>query len=1331
MIDPSAVNTDYLNGNATLTESAIRREEDEKKKAVEQARVAAQQAEQEAALRKDSHAAKPASQFGAGENMKEIGNALVGGVRDTVSSIATAPERAADMANGQMEKTGDDYKPDWNPLDSGGGDHNPITKTWWGQLIRGGVHFGTMSLAVIGASRLPGVSNVVGKAAASSLGGFIAKNTLARGAALGAATDIVSEYSQGDNATGAIAKRFPALDTPLATHDADHPAVKTLKNVVEGMGIGVIADGVGMAIGKIRDRLGKTTKPSREALQKADSVMEGYRAKAEDTAKADVDKALRSETSQRYFQETGADFNKLSPEQQIELMTKVRGKKKAYQSWNPPETNEQRAARKAEERSKNIEDQVLEKAEVELEDPGFRGHKNKPIADSWQGSPNSTGKAYDVLLQQKRISKEWGAENGSTDAVLTPAAAERMANVNGYTAPVNMQLAKELLGDVRLQTLLKDLRGRRGENGKPLTFDQVFGDAFERMQEVMGRDATSSTPEEFWKPILDEVSFRTGGKESTEAWAMENVIAADLINGSLFKQLRDVSVASRELQGVADILDVDGPGKTIADRLIVGLTNVKRSRYLISEEFRSLQAQDPTKAARQRTTRLAELHEESRSAVQMMMDLAANADTDDFLQATLEAFSMSNKISNWMDFDGWMRKRLLGETTESGAKKTGALIKELEGVMVHSILSGPKTPVRAVMGTATATFLRPISTAIGAAMRGDGQTVRTALASTNAMMQAIPEAFSLFRTKLNSYWAGDIADIRTRFSEYNPKDEQWELMQHWAENRGTEAEKAAFRLANMARSMNDNKFLTYSTRIMAATDDTFGFILGRARAREKALLESMNLKATGDVVEVTPDLIKAFEDRFMGEIFDADGNVLDSALNFAKKESTLTNDLTGFAKGLEEVFSRTPWAKPFFLFARTGINGLALTAKHTPGFNFLVKEFNDIAFASVDNLDSVRKYGIETAQDLANAKALQTGRLAIGSSVITMAGFHFLNGGLTGNGPQDRQKQQIWIDAGWKPRSIRMGDIWVSYDSFEPFNQILAAVADIGDNMELMGPEWAEQNLAKQALLVAQTATSKSYLQGVSQFVDLFSGDPKAFSRITAGLLNNTVPLSGLRNDIGKIITPHQRELGSGIEDALRNRNLSSEYLTSKDLPRKYDLLNGKPINDWDFPTRMFNAVSPIQFNLDQGKGRTLLFNSGYDMRLSTYVSPTGVSLADSPRVRSLFQQAIGRQNLEATLDKLADRKDVKESVDRMNWDRNNGRRFIDPMKAYMHNDLISNAFDTAKKKAWAEIQSNPEVVKLVSKKNSYDRAVINTRSQNESGAAQAALEFTQRTKNK
>mgnify|MGYP003323673312 FL=1 len=168
---------------------------------------------------------------------------------------------------------------------------------------------------------------------------------------------------------------------------------------------------------------------------------------------------------------------------------------------------------------------------------------------------------------------------------------------------------------------------------------------------------------------------------------------------------------------------------------------------------------------------------------------------------------------------------------------------------------------------------------------------------------------------------------------------------------------------------------------------------------------------------------------------------------------SLTKDLDNLGKALEDHFTKMPFTKPFFLFARTGINGLMVSYKNMPGIGLLHKEFYDINRATPDDLMAVAKYGITTAEDLANAKAMYAGRQAIGGAVTSMAAFHYMNGGLTGNGPQNRQQRQLWMDTGWQPRSIKIGNTWVSYESFEPFKLLFATIADIGDNMKLMGPQ--------------------------------------------------------------------------------------------------------------------------------------------------------------------------------------------------------------------------------------------------------------------------------------
>ena len=466
---------------------------------------------------------------------------------------------------------------------------------------------------------------------------------------------------------------------------------------------------------------------------------------------------------------------------------------------------------------------------------------------------------------------------------------------------------------------------------------------------------------------------------------------------------------------------------------------------------------------------------------------------------------------------------------------------------------------------------------------------------------------------------------------------------------------------------------------------------------------------------ITKELMQAYEQDFYGQIFDGDGNLTDAAAKFASKEVTLTQDLTGFSKGLNDVFTAHPWAKPFFLFARTGVNGLALTAKHTPGFNFLVKEFNDIAFATPDNLENVIQYGINSAEELANAKALQTGRLAMGSSIVMMTAHAWMSGNLTGNGPVDRQKRQAWIDAGYKPRTWKVGAVRVGYDAIEPFNMIFSTISDIGDYSLLMGDEWTEDQLQKVSLVVAQSITSKSYFAGMTQLVDMVAGKPGQQARIIAGIMNNQIPLAGLRNELGKLLNPHMKELSSGIGDALRNRNLVSEYLPGDDLPTKYDLLNGKPIRDYDFMTRAWNMFSPIAFNLEESEGRRLWFDSGYDSSIATYYSPTGTDLSDSPRIRSMFARAIGETNLETKLTRLAKDPKIIESMQIMQKDINSGKRSDYQPEDYYHVRMIDFLVQEARDRGWAKIMNDPRITKLeIEDKKKKQKRILKKRETND-----------------
>ena len=1154
-------------------------------------------------------------QWGVKGFVKELGSVVSGGIQDTASSISTFPERTIDAISGEMQREKEEkgyYQPEFDPL--GGGGNPIITKTWWGKLARGVVHFGTLAGATVLAAKGAAVAGIplAGTAAAKLLGA----PSLIRAAGIGAISDLVSKESDGHNALGSMRDHYGWIDTPLSTKDTDHPIMMKMKNIVEGMGIGLVFDGATMLIGR------------------------GSRG-----AKSKIFKRKQS-------------------------------------------VNQEKLAKGLEQLREN--------------ESRFRAAKNGPLSTASQGNELSVDDPYDVWEMQKKVREDWGSEDGAAGNVVTAVQRQRAAEQAGITEEVADEVLRKLYSNNKYQAIIDSIKKQR------LTLVEVFGDAIAAHQRItLGRNAADMSPREYLEEIFKatdaySITDIDGNLvDSLETITSKYVVVTDMVVGTLLQQVRDLGIAGRELSNFVDLADTDGPLAAIRDTMFLALTEAKKARIVKSQNFRELGA--GVKKNYLRRTLTQEMAD-TRESIQTILDIADGEDSDELLMALFEAFSSMQTVNSLDDFDAWARKMIKGGEIE-GKAQSGALIRELQGVMTHSILSSPKTPMRAIIGTAAHTFLRPMNQTLGGIIRfpftGDVRTIRTGLASMNAMMEAIPESFELFKTRLNSYWSGDLATIKTRFAEYTQGDANWDILRRWAESdRATAGDKAAFRMANMAREMNKNSFLTYSTKIMAATDDAFAYILGRVRMREKALISAMDQMNAGKITafdDISPQLIRTYEDFFYRDVFDADGGLTDEAAKFARKEVTLTQDLKGFAANLNSVFQQNPWAKPFFLFARTGVNGLKLTAKHTPGFNFLVKEFNDIAFAKVgQNLDNLSQYGIMNDQDLINAKALQTGRLAMGSALVSMATWAWMTGRMTGNGPVDRQKRQVWLDTGFQPRSLVFGDVTVNYDNFEPFNQIMSMIADIGDASLLMGEEWTQDNLLKVSLLLSQGVTSKSYLAGLQSFADLFGGKPGQASRIIAGFANNQIPLAGIRNDLGKLFTPYTRELNSGIIDSIRNRNLLSENVAiGGQLPIKYDLLNGRPIRNWDFITRAYNAFVPINFNLTPSLGRTFLFKSGYDLRLSVLYSPNGDDLTDSPLLRSKFQREIGKENLEVLLSRLAKDPKIIASMELMYKDIQSGRRSEFQPKDYYHNIMIGRLFDQAREAAWIRVMNDEKALIL------------------------------------
>ena len=103
--------------------------------------------------------------------------------------------------------------------------------------------------------------------------------------------------------------------------------------------------------------------------------------------------------------------------------------------------------------------------------------------------------------------------------------------------------------------------------------------------------------------------------------------------------------------------------------------------------------------------------QESVNAFRMALDVTTEDGGDEIFKAMFEGISMAKEIHTLDDLDAFMKVKMRGGEWAGDAKKTGAFLREMGTMFTHSVLSGPKTAVRAIMGTSTAAFARPMAMA--------------------------------------------------------------------------------------------------------------------------------------------------------------------------------------------------------------------------------------------------------------------------------------------------------------------------------------------------------------------------------------------------------------------------------------------------------------------------------------------------------------------------------------------------------------------------------------------------------------------------------------------
>ena len=1234
----------------------------------------------------------------------ELGRAVVGGAVDIYNSVASLP-KLFDKKFWQPDDPENPYKYN-SPLLI---EKTPIMRTQWGKFVRGGTELvgGLVGTGKVmwGMKGLKGVATAARVSRAGRVG---------LSAVQGATYDLISNQSQEANLARTlidIKPQWAGVLDPIATREDMSPAMRSVYNIGEGLGIGAFFDlaieGAGWGLRSFSKEAKKAAKKAvgTDPLIKAvdDSsdadyavktwkVEKGARSAYEKAQHRKFNKSLPEGTDKvplREWRKTNQPWDKLDKKQQNQLMELYA--EKADIDWGEYRDMSRRQFKQG-EAATELQIEQLEfdlTSGVQRENPAY--YKGGDITDNQPLSSSSqpVKGVRDMIEIRNNPTQKYGSPRGT----LKEADIRRFEYKNPGTISQSRDvLAKKLEKSPAYQKLYGE------KSSAAIQADLVrAADDLSKFISEAGHTRLIDIPEENLikyiraKDPINEMLSKSDFSDSVDGLGVLNkaqLVATDTILGQLLFESRDLAKAALS---ISSEIDVKAQG-SLLDGIMArygAVARLKKETSMLADfQIRKGRSGGKLKDTLDEQVLRGNASDAAAEEVKNIKTLLQNDVDDDLLESFLHFTAVSNgNKQTWKDLHKFFTRKLVGYRGKDGYQRN-AILNELQTMGINSMLSGPKTPARALVGTGIGTIMRPAATIIGSLGKADDATLRGAMANIGGMIEARNDAWRKAVADFQSY---NVNEDGWRGFIQNKADIEWNAMMEYTKYHGTMGAKAQAHIANSLRELNKNPWLNYGPRIMKSMDVYFSQIIGRGRLRQLAfndVYKSMSDQGLSMSDDSLAKLIKDAEIEFENKVFDSDGQITDEMAKFAADEAKLTKELQGWAKDFDEVFDKLPFIRPFFLFARTGINALEMTSKYTPIVNSFIGEHIDIMTKSWDAPEMLQ-YGIKSADDLELAKATMRGRMAIGYGVTASAAWMALNGQITGNGPPDRGLRNSWLQQGWQPRSIKIGDKYVSYEALEPFNGMLSFVADVVDAQGVMGEQWVSNELGKVSYLLSANVVNKTFLSGLVQLQDLITSQGADYPRVAANFVNNQIPLGGMRNEIGKLLSPGMRELETGFFQSVGNRNLWVDILaTDNILPYRYDILNGEKLKDYDPFTRLWNAISPFTINIGTNETRAWLMRSGINLKQTFNTGPNGESLENHPKLKSKYQFYMGQQNIEAQLAKIMANPEIQNSILRMEEAHKAGRHY-DGVDA-AHADPIQNIFYLAKKRAWKMVLNEP-----------------------------------------
>lgn len=513
------------------------------------------------------------------------------------------------------------------------------------------------------------------------------------------------------------------------------------------------------------------------------------------------------------------------------------------------------------------------------------------------------------------------------------------------------------------------------------------------------------------------------------------------------------------------------------------------------------------------------------------------------------------------------------------AKRAMNVVNE---VFINSILSGWGTHAVNMTSNMVNTMVLPLERSIGGALTGSVPEMKAGLNQYVALRSSVLDGVRLSGRVLKNEMP--VLDTQVKLDYQNEG-----MKAITKENLGVTSAAGGALVEGLGHTIR------LPGRFLMAEDEFFKQVMFRSRLQAKLTVDAAGLSADdlkglgydskGAFIEGETEAatmgVQALNDRWdelvlkgrvsddpevkatfikdnLGSANEGGSRYAQDALRVAR-ESTFTAPLKDgtLSSGYQKLANRHPYLRQITPFIQTPVNILNKAFDRVPGLNLLRGQYRE-RLASSD----------------ASVRAEAAGEMATGVGLSAALVFLSMEGRITGSGPSDPKRRAMWMaDDGWQPNSINVGTTeapsYVEISRLDPFSFAMTVAGDVSEIIQTAQNDPSVDAAGAMATLIGATlknVTNRTYLQGLSEFVDIAStGEPRKLQRWMEMRAAALVPYSSAGRTFNQSQDTAAKEARGYLDRIKANTPGMSD-----EVPDRYNWVDGQPV---DNPSKLLGYI--------------------------------------------------------------------------------------------------------------------------------------------------------------